>query len=223
MFARILVLLIFERHFMELVDFQKQILLQDTDEKVLDFCRKHILHGTPFVYNEREEEYYEFRKIIANEFKIPFHEIYITGSGKLGYSPFKDKIFDLDSDIDVALISASLFEEIMKKISSYQMEIRRSRASITSYELKMYHEFLEYVAIGWIRPDKLPVSFKIKTLKDNWFGFFKSLSNGRSSVGNYKVAAGVFQSFEHLETYLVDGLIGVRTKYKLRKPNDSAD
>lgn len=176
------------------------------DEEILDFCRKHILHGTPHVFDSKDEEFYEFRKRIGVKFDIPFYEIYITGSAKLGFSPFKRKEFDYDSDIDVALVSPRLFEEVMSGIADYQMQFRRNRAVVREKELKMYHEFLEYVALGWIRPDKLPVSFQMRAVKDNWFDFFRSISNGNSEVGNYQVNAGVFKSYDHLENYTFYGV-----------------
>ncbi|MCF6442893.1 hypothetical protein L1077_26065 [Pseudoalteromonas luteoviolacea] len=199
-----------------LESFMEQLKEQDTIEKQYDFCRKFVLHGTPHVFNGRDDDFYEFRKRIAQKFNIPFHEIYITGSGKLGFSPFKLKEFDYDSDIDVAIISPNLFENIMRDISKYQMSFRKARAVVRESELEMYHQFLEYVALGWIRPDKLPISFQMKTFKNDWFNFFQSLSYGKSEVGNYKVNAGVFQSYEHLEDYIVSGLIDVRNSRKLR-------
>lgn len=197
---------------MNIDDFKALLDLQDTDEKLLDFCRKYVLHGTPFVFHSRDDDFYEFRKRIAAKFSIPFHEVYIAGSGKLGFSVFKNKQFDYDSDIDIALISPQLFDSFMKSIAQFQMRIRRAREVVREQELVMYHEFLEYVAMGWIRPDKLPISFQMKTIKDDWFEFFRSISDGRSEVGNYKVNGGVFRSYEHFEAYTVDGLASVRKK-----------
>ncbi|WP_444999211.1 hypothetical protein [Halomonas mongoliensis] len=179
---------------------------KETDEDVLDFCRKHVLHGTPHIFYSRDDEFYEFRKRISCKFKIPFNEIYITGSGKLGFSPFKRKEFDYDSDIDVALVSEKLFDEIMSDIAKYQMVLRQNREVVHVREIKMYHSFLEYTALGWIRPDKLPVSFQMKALKDDWFEFFRSISDGRSEVGNYQVNAGVFKTYQHLEDYTFSGI-----------------
>ena len=190
---------------------------QDTEDKLLDFSRKYVLHGIPFVFQGRDDDYYEFRKRISIKFEIPFHEIYITGSGKLGFSPFKRKIFDYDSDIDVALISSKLFEVIMKDISHYQMNFRKARKVVGEQELTMYHEFLEYVALGWIRPDKLPVSFQMETFKINWFEFFKKISYGRSEVGNYKVSAGVFKSYEHFEEYTIEGYRNIRNRKLMKR------
>ena len=205
---------------MNLESFLTHLEIQDSENLQYDFCRKYVLHGTPHVFKGRDEEFYEFRKKIADKFQIHFYEIYITGSGKLGFSPFKLKEFDYDSDIDVAIISPTLFETIMRDIANYQMSFRKARAVVRESELSMYHDFLEYVALGWIRPDKLPISFQMKTFKSDWFNFFQELSYGKSEVGNYKVNAGVFKSYEHLEDYIVSGLVDVRNA-RLRKKNNA--
>ena len=188
-----------------------------TSDDVLDFCRKSVLHGTPYIFKDCEDEYYEFRKRIAEHFKISFHEIYITGSAKLGFSPFKNTIFSYDSDIDVAIVSEKLFDEIMESIRHYQMQLRNARLAVSVYEINKYHKFLEYGAIGWMRPDHLPHSFRVKELKDDWFDFFTSISYGKSEIGNYKVSAGVFKTYEHLEKYTFSGLDSLKTALTVEK------
>ena len=202
---------------MNLEEFNNELEAKDSEESILDFCRKYVLHGTPFVFKNRDDQFYDFRKRIADHFNIPFYEVYITGSAKLGFSPFKDKIFDYDSDIDVALISPKLFDEIMKNIAQYQMQFRKSRAVVRETELNMYHQFLEYTALGWIRPDKLPISFQMKTFKNDWFDFFRNISNGKSEVGNYRVSAGVFKSYAHLEEYALSNLIDIKKSKYLKE------
>ncbi|MBJ2250529.1 hypothetical protein JFT59_04830 [Pseudomonas sp. MF6784] len=198
--------------YLDLESFRAEMDLARESGELLDFSRKHVLHGIPYVFKDRPNEYYDFKKIITSQFEISFHEVYITGSGKLGFSPHKGTNFDYDSDIDVAIISSQLFDNIMGKISEYQMQIRKNRRVIRESELSMYHEFLEYSAMGWIRPDKLPISFQMNVLKNAWFRFFESISYNKSPVGNYKVAAGVFRTYNHLETYIVSGLEGLHYK-----------
>ena len=185
------------------------------EEALLDLCRKRSLHGTPFVFRGEEDAYYEFRKKIANNFKVNFHEVFITGSAKLGFSPHKKKIFDYDSDIDVAIISSKLYDRIMSSIHDYQMALRENRKAVSDDEIGLYHKFLEYGAIGWMRPDLLPTSFLIEEIKREWFDFFNSISYGKSEVGNYKVTAGAFKSYSHLERYTVSGLRSLRTKLQV--------
>lgn len=176
------------------------------DDAEIDLCRKAVLHGTPNIFRNREDDFYLFRKRIAEKFDIAFYEVYIVGSAKLGFSPHKGKVFDLESDVDVAIVSNKLYEKILESIYRYQMELRQSRVSVTDREISLYHKFLEYVAIGWIRPDKLPNSFQVGQLRDDWFVFFGSISNGKSEVGNYRVSAGVFKNYRHLEEYTLSGL-----------------
>lgn len=204
---------------MSLDDFLVELKNCDSDDKLLDFCRKYVLHGTPIIFTDNETAYYEFRKKIANKYGIIFHEIYIVGSAKLGFSPHKRKDFDYESDIDVAIISESLFDEMLEIIRGYQMELRKSRKTISSAEIKTYHEFLEYMAMGWIRPDKLPISFKVNDFKQDWFEFFKSISYGKSEVGNYKVAAGVFKTYTHLEDYTLSGLKELKKSIEIGEYN----
>ena len=176
-----------------------------------------MLHGTPYVFFDREDDYYEFRKRIAEHFGIAFHEIFITGSAKLGFSAHKFKDFDYESDVDVAIVSPKLFDQFLDWTQNYQMNLREARNAVTAKEIQMYHEFLEYVAIGWIRPDKLPYSFRIGSIKESWFNFFQSISYSNSEIGNYKVSGGVFKSYAHLEKYTLSGLMKIKKRLDIRK------
>lgn len=192
-------------------DFLTRLKQINNDKECLDFCRKSLLHGTPWIFKNKDAEYYEFRKRIAEKFSISFHEVYITGSAKLGFSPYKKTIFSYDSDVDVAIVSSQLFEKIMESIREYQMQLRESRKAVSEWEIHKYHKFLEYGAIGWMRPDHLPHSFRVKSLKDDWFDFFTSISYGKSEVGNYKVSAGVFKTYKHLEQYTLSSIKSLKT------------
>jgi predicted nucleotidyltransferase len=186
--------------------FNSELKSLESDQQILDFCRKRVLHGTPYIFKDKEEEYYEFRKRIAFKYSIRYDEVVITGSAKLGFSPRKKTIFSLDSDIDVAIKSTALFEHFLEETREYQMNLRDSRKPITELELSSYHKYLEYIAIGWIRPDKLPLALRQGQSKRDWFDFFNSISYNKSEVGNYKVSAGVFRSANHLELYIFSGI-----------------
>lgn len=188
--------------------------IQDEDS-LIDFCRRHLLHGMPAVFAGRENDYYEFRKRIADKFSIGPHEVFIVGSAKLGFSPRKQKYFDLDSDIDTAIVSSKLYDSIMEQIYDYQMQLRKNRTAVSEYELNRYHQFLEYGAIGWMRPDKLPTAFRVKELRQDWFDFFNSISHGKSEVGNYEVSAGVFKSYRYLELYILSDMRSLRTNRQI--------
>ena len=184
--------------------FQEVCSASELDGGLINFCRKKIFHGMPAVFHGSEEDYFEFRKRIADKFDIGFHEVFIVGSAKLGFSPLKNTEFSFDSDVDVVLLSSALFESFSEKIRAFQMNVRDK--AISEYDLKGYHVFLEYMAMGWIRPDMLPTKWGMNMIKRDWFDFFNSISNGKSEIGNYKVSAGLFKSYHALEQYQLSGL-----------------
>lgn len=191
---------------MTLPDF-KDSLKQTSDlEERLHFLRKNIFHGIPHVFDSREDEYFEFRCRIAEQFDINYQSVFIIGSAKLGFSYFKETQFSYNSDIDVAIVSQELFENFFLKICDYQYELDKFYKVPSERELEDYDRFLKYLVKGWMRPDLLPLSFNIKSLKHEWFNFFQSLSHGKSQVGNYKVAAGLYKNFTYLEKYHLNSI-----------------
>lgn len=186
---------------MTLENFHQYILESDSSQKQLLFVQKFIFHGVPHIFEGRENDYFEFRNRIANKFGVGFHEVFIVGSAKLGFSYHKGTVFNYDSDIDVVIVNERLFEEFYFKITDYQYQLDRQYETVDLRELKTYTHFLRYLVKGWMRPDKLPTSFQVNLLKTEWFDFFESISYGNSEVGNYKVSAGLFKNYEYLEKY----------------------
>ena len=70
----------------------------------------------------------------------------------------------------------------------------------------IFDKFLKYMAKGWMRPDLLPIKIEGIDLKTNWFNFFNTISYDKSEVGNYKVSAGVYKSYNYLEYYAINSL-----------------
>lgn len=179
-------------------------------QAVTEIVRKYLLHGLPFVFDGREDDYFEFRNIIAKHFNIGFHEVFIVGSSKLGYSYHKDSQFSVNSDIDVVIVCEALFEQFYEQICEFQYVVDKSLFTMTEFEKERYNSFLRYFAKGWLRPDKIPDRFMLKGLKTDWFAFFKSISYGKSQVGDYKVSGGLFKSYNFLEKYYTTSLISIK-------------
>lgn len=182
-------------------EFNEALKQVDSQEQITQFVQKTLFHGIPHVFKGRENDYFEFRNKIANKFNVGFHEVFITGSAKLGFSFYKETEFNYNSDIDVVIVNEKLFEDFYFKITEYQYKLDRSYKTVNLKELELYSEFLKYLVKGWMRPDKLPYSFQVSLLKSDWFTFFNSISNGKSEVGNYKVSAGLFKNYVYLEKY----------------------
>lgn len=182
-------------------EFNDSLKLVDSQEDRVRFVQKTLFHGIPHVFDGRENDYFEFRNRIANKFNVGFHEVFIVGSAKLGFSFYKSTEFNYDSDIDVVIVNEKLFEEFYFKITEYQYKLDRMYRTVNLKELEIYSDFLKYLVKGWMRPDKLPTSFQVSLLKSDWFNFFDSISNDKSEVGNYKVSAGLFKNYTYLEKY----------------------
>lgn len=189
--------------------------IQDFDEVLQDtvtsidrklFVRKYFFHGIPYVFKDDETRYFDFRNQVSGYFKINFHEVFIVGSAKFGFSYIKKTEFDYESDIDVVLVNEQLFDYYYERICDYQYELDRNKKTITLDEKKQYERFLSYLVKGWMRPDLLPISFQVDLLKKDWFNFFESISYGKSVVGNYKVAGGLYKNYTYLEKYYEKGI-----------------
>ncbi len=187
-------------------DFQKLINQANSDEDYSVLVRKYLFHGIPFIFNNRESDYYDFRAEIANQWKVRFHEVLIVGSAKLGYSYYKKTQFTLNSDIDVAIVNPCLFENFVNAVAEIQYKIDRSEIRMTQGSMTEYNRFLKYMIKGWMRPDLLPAYMKGIFNKDNWFKYFNSISYGKSLAGDYKISAGLFKNFDYMEKYYVESL-----------------
>ncbi|WP_375103255.1 hypothetical protein ACDZ28_26710 [Paenibacillus sp. RS8] len=195
--------------------FNRTLLSTTNQEERIHFARKHFFHGIPFVFKDREDQYFEFRSKIARQFNLNFGEVFIVGSAKFGFSYIKGTEFSYESDIDVVLVNEQLFEHFYQKISEYQYQMDRFHHTISLDEKKQYNKFLRYLVKGWMRPDLLPYSFQIEILKKEWFNFFNSISNGKSEVGNYEVKAGLYKGYYYLEKYYMNGIEGYYNKRKM--------
>lgn len=191
---------------MEKSDFDLRLLQCENDDEILDFSRKYILHGIPYIFRDREDEYFEFRNRISKHFKIDYYQVNIVGSAKLGFSFRKGTEFSYESDIDVAVVNETLFDKYLKYIREFQYNLDRSTERMDTNEYKRYNRFLRYIAKGWMRPDLLPNQIGDTDIKAEWFDFFNGISYDKSEVGNYKVNAGVYKSYDYLEYYNIIGL-----------------
>lgn len=190
-------------YIMTLEEFEIQLISKKNEDELEDFCRHKLLHGTPFVFLDREDDFFAFKKRICEYLNVHHTEVHIVGSGKLGFSPVKRTNFSLDSDIDVAIVSLGLWESFFELGLKLEYGIRSFEVTLHKSQWQKYTEYLRYGALGWVRPDLIPNVSPMKVKKQEWFDFFKSISFDRSEVGNYKVTAGVFRSQTHLEKYAV--------------------
>jgi hypothetical protein len=194
---------VFKQEIAELID----------DDKKRIFTQKYFFSGLPIIFNSNESDYFEFKRKISQHFKVNHYDIYIVGSSKLGFSPYKLTEFNLNSDVDVVISNEKLFDYFFEITCQYQYKIRQNIIRLDNSQLKSYDKFIKYFMMGWMRPDLIPTnSNDFKLIRDEWDNFFKSLSYGKSEVGNYKVKGGLFKNLFFAERYYLTTIDEIRTK-----------
>ncbi|MCY4402480.1 MAG: hypothetical protein OXD54_07885 [Candidatus Poribacteria bacterium] len=156
----------------------------------IQIVRKHIIFGECCELSR--QDYFDLRSEVAKYFGLHPNEVLVVGSAKLGFSIAPDKQYDLfsdKSDIDIALVSSTLFDEYWNQVFSYKR--------INPYWNE--RDFINYLFQGWIRPDKFPRSKMFPSGKD-WWIFFQSITSS-GKYGKYKIRGGLYQSYFFLENY----------------------
>lgn len=156
-----------------------------------------------------EIDEHALRTRIADNFALRPENVMIVGSAKLGFtlrhkpardpdeedrppfSPFSDR-----SDVDVAIVSDRLFDNIWKSCFEFWHTSGYGNASEYWPDGK---RFRDYFFRGWIRPDKLPAEGGFRYRKE-WFEFFRRLTSERAA-GGYKITAGLYREPYFLESY----------------------
>lgn len=168
-------------------DFKRDLLELDS----LQIIRKHIFNGQSKVLSGNQ--YYQLKEAICSHFHIEFNDIVLVGSGKLGFSIKPNRRygeFNDNSDIDVAVVSTSLFQKVWKEAYIY----KKKGAYWTKSD-----DFFRYLSEGWIRPDKLPSSNYFE-FAGFWWKFFSDLTTSEK-YGPYKIRGGLYYSWFFLEEY----------------------
>jgi hypothetical protein len=153
--------------------------------------RKYIYNGSCNVLND--DKHYQLKEEICEHLKIEFNDVVLVGSAKLGFSIKPSKrfaAFGEESDIDVAVVSKSLFERIWEEAFLY----KKSGADWPAAS-----SFFKYLSQGWIRPDKLPSSDYF-TFTATWWNFFNGMTSSRK-YGPYIIRAGLYHSSFFLQEY----------------------
>lgn len=138
---------------------------------------------------------------IADNFKVDLTSIIIVGSAKVGFTLVRKKPrrdhperpmfspFFEGSDVDVAIVSDRIFDEIWKECLLFW----HSSGYSDEYGYWQDHgiDFRRYHFRGWMRPDKLPTGGRF-TYRNEWFDFFLKLTSERAA-GDYPIKAGVYR------------------------------
>ncbi len=153
--------------------------------------QKHLTFGACCLLPD--DAYFELKHAVAENFKIHPSEVLVVGSAKLGFSiapPKRYKLFGDTSDIDVALVAPTLFDQVWSEVYRY-----KEGGAYWPEETS----FCSYLLRGWIRPDKLPPSRSFPRCQE-WWNYFTGLTQTQT-YGPFKIRAALYRSWPFLESY----------------------
>jgi hypothetical protein len=177
--------------------------LAEISGPVTNFIRKHITTGT--TVGITDAAYFELRRQIAERYRIHPSAIVVVGSMKLGFSlKAKSKQhgvagvrflpFDGDSDVDVAVVSTSLFDSLWDEF--FRLSGPRAQSVLQDEQRQ---KALVGLFSGWISPADLPPSSSAK-VAESWRVFFDRLTRARI-CGVRTVKGRIYRDWARLEAY----------------------
>jgi hypothetical protein len=182
-----------------LTPFQTELRAASDPQSLTEFIRKYITTGSPVVIDS--ETFYTIRRRVSREFGIHPSAVVLVGSCKLGFT-LKMKDFGTQrsryaaaspsSDVDVAVVSERIFDEIWEAVF-------RSVYPKRDWPLDIGREFVRDLFNGWISPGDLPnkPTFQRALL---WSEFFALLSRERV-CGRRTINARLYRTWDRLEAY----------------------
>lgn len=183
---------------MKRAQFQAALGSEPSDARIV---QRFILHGSAHAFDE--SSHFELKQRISSHFAIDVSsEVFVVGSGKLGFSISPSKRwrgFSDESDIDVAIVSHTLFTTVWHELDEYH----RSGADWPDRS-----RFVRALARGWLRPDLTPTSPLLAT-GNAWWEFFRELKADRFA-GPRKIAAGLYHDLDFLTTYQAGAIAACR-------------
>lgn len=182
---------------MLLDEFKKSCIELKPDEVV----ERYLIEQPSYFFKEIQKgKEYEFKKDIANMLKVHIRDIVIVGSGKLGFSMKPDDsatglysfaIFDSkrESDLDIAIVSSSLFDSQMKNLYNHTVI---EKFNVSSW--KDISNFRKYMLRGRLvirfLPDEFGFTESIKAVQDKY-----QMNYGR------EINLEIYKSWYYFETY----------------------
>lgn len=179
--------------------------------------RDYIIGGEVFIFQNFPEDEEPFYNFLCSNLPISRENIFVVGSAKLGYScaPHKyGRQFNNNSDIDVAIVDETLFDQYWHSILDW---VYSKRGTIEKYEKDKIKEYRVNITKGFIDPSQqfpkdLPRrDFDEIGFRALWQTSLRGLSSltESSEIHLHDVKARLYRTKEHALLYHFDGMRNV--------------
>ena len=184
-----------------IVQFRTDLRNTISDEEIVN---KYISFGTPYIFQDDETQYHSLKQKLAAHYGVHNNDVIMIGSAKLGFSiaPIKLwKPFGEESDIDIVIISGTLFDAFWKDLFNFKISLKVR----TKDEEDRFQLFLGYFFRGWLRPDLFPFEFERKW---KWFDFLRSIS--QEQYEGRKITCAIFREYFFFQSYHITNIRDIR-------------
>jgi hypothetical protein len=193
----------------------RDLLLGQTDAELLGPC----LHDSqaPYVFQPRLAAWDEFREELVSGLGVARDDIRVVGSGRFGFSlrPGRNlRTFPDTSDIDVAVINASLFDQLWAAL----LEAAYPRPPITEHLGGWLGKRRNELYTGWLTPLKINLDISIVGVRarpviDFNFRWFRTLKQAsRHPLRRHEdISSRLYRTWRHAELYHLNSLAALRS------------
>lgn len=165
-------------------------------------CSKWLFERTPFIFNGDRLEYIKFMESLAVKLKVDSKSMILTGSSCCGFSlnPNKNfKLFDDDSDIDIAITSQFYFDIAWKTFR----DLGTKRYSLNAKQKSSLDDHVNRLIYwGTIATDKLLV---ILPFGKEWLIHLAELEKSMPINGR-TINIRLYKDYDSLRAYHVQNL-----------------
>ena len=172
-----------------------------------------LIAGLPYVFKNSPTDYDALCSTIGSAFTLAVDTMTVIGSGRIGYSLSPDKYgapFSTESDIDVAVVNAELFDTAWFEL------LRLSRKKYFSLEKQVQSWIAAHreghIFWGFVCPDRLP---GVVGLSRTWFRTFKGLARIPTLAGR-DVNGRLYRTWEHVKIHQLNSLRTIQRALRTR-------
>ena len=159
----------------------------------------HLFRGQPFYSSGQPEVHDRMITALSVGLCVPKHDICVVGSGRIGFSLSPDRFgepFGQFSDIDVIVVSASLFDpswlDILGKRQARVAALdQQTRRQLTA------HRDGHFIYNGWIYPATVVRALAIGR---QWLTTFNRLSQITALSGR-SIGGRLYRTWDHARVY----------------------
>jgi hypothetical protein len=172
-----------------------------------------LIAGVPFAFSDSPDAYDLLRSTLGAALRLPVDTMTVIGSGRMGFSLNPEKYgvpFSPESDLDVAVVSAELFDvawfELLRLGRKYFSLDKNVQSWIDTHKGSN-------IFYGYVIPDRLQGAV---ALSWTWFRTFKGLARNPSLAGR-DVNGRLYRTWDHVRIHQLYSLRRVQQAQRKRK------